>query len=365
MKFKRMKLNNCRNCYNGFKHLLTQTVLCVEASLPSPPTSGRLAAYLLTIEHLMTAEPKSLTLYGWLSIAAAISTIALKSYAYWLTDSVGLLSDALESVINLVAAIIMLIVLSIASRPPDDNHAYGHEKIEYFSSGAEGIMILLAALSISWTAWDRLEQPQALQQLDIGIAISVFASLINLFVAKILISVGRKRQSITLEADGNHLMTDVWTTVGVLLGIAAISVGNHFEASLAFIRQFGQAGWEILDPIIAILVAVNILWAGLQLLRRTIAGLMDAALSIDEQAAIVQVLERFVASDAIAYHAFRTRYAGARRFMSVHILVPGDWTVQQGHDLVETIEINIMALFDNIDIDTHLEPIEDLASWRH
>lgn len=313
----------------------------------------------------MSTEQKSLTIYGWLSIAAAISTIALKSYAYWLTDSIGLLSDAMESLINLVAAVIMLIVLSIASRPPDDGHAYGHEKIEYFSSGAEGIMILLAAFSIGITAWDRLWDPQPLQQLDVGIAISVFASLINLAVARVLISVGKRRNSITLESDGKHLMTDVWTTVGILIGIAAISVANHFEASLAVARQLGMNGWEILDPIIAILVAINIVWAGLQLIRRTISGLMDAALSADEQSAIVAVLEQFAASDDIAYHALRTRYAGARRFMSVHVLVPGHWTVQQGHDLVETIEQQIMALFDNIDIDTHIEPIEDLASWRH
>ena len=313
----------------------------------------------------MSVPPKSLTIYGWLSLTAAIATIALKTYAYWLTDSVGLLSDALESVINLVAAIIMLIVLSIASRPPDNNHAYGHEKIEYFSSGAEGIMILFAAFSIACAAWQRLDAPQALQQLDLGIAISVFASLINLFVAKILIKVGKQQNSITLESDGRHLMTDVWTTVGVLSGITLISVGNHFETSLAFVKQWGLNGWEILDPIIAIIVAINIVWAGLQLLRRTIAGLLDAALPEAEQAEIIKILEAYVASNRIAYHALRTRYAGARRFMSVHVLVPGNWTVQQGHDLVESIELNIMSIFNNIDIDTHIEPIEDLASWRH
>jgi cation diffusion facilitator family transporter len=313
----------------------------------------------------MNTQQKSLTLYAWLSIMAAITTIALKSYAYWLTDSVGLLSDALESLINLVAAVIMLVVLSISARPPDEGHAYGHEKIEYFSSGAEGILILLAAVSISITAWERLWNPQPLQQLGIGIAISVFASLINLVVARILIRVGKRRQSITLESDGKHLMTDVWTTVGILVGIAAISIANHFEASVAVARKLGMNGWEILDPIIAIVVAINIVWAGLQLIRRTASGLMDAALTADEQAAIILVLEQFTAPDDISYHALRTRYAGARRFMSVHLLVPGKWTVQQGHDLVETIEQQIMTLFDNIDIDTHLEPIEDLASWKH
>ena len=310
------------------------------------------------------AQP-SLARYGWLSIAAALATITLKSYAYWLTDSVGLLSDALESLINLVAAVIVLIVLSIAARPPDDDHAYGHDKVEYFSSGAEGVMILLAAFSIAYTAWERLMHPEPLQQLDLGIAISVFASLINLIVARILIRVGRRQQSITLEADGKHLMTDVWTTVGILVGIAIIAVGNHFEATLNLAKQLGMNGWEILDPIIAILVAINIVWAGLQLIRRTIAGLMDAALPEEELAEIIEVLERFAASDHITYHALRTRYAGARRFMSVHVLVPGHWSVQQGHDLLELIEQQIMHKFDNIDIDTHLEPIEDLASWQH
>jgi cation diffusion facilitator family transporter len=313
----------------------------------------------------MNPAQKSLTIYGWLSIAAAVSTIALKTYAYLLTDSVGLLSDALESVINLVAAVIMLIVLHIAAQPPDDGHPYGHEKVEYFSSGAEGVMILLAAVSIGITAWNRLWHPHALQQLDIGIAISIVASLINLVVAKILISVGKRQRSITLESDGKHLMTDVWTTVGILIGIGVIFVANYFETSLAVAKQLGLNDWGILDPIIAILVALNIVWAGLQLIRRTVSGLLDAALSHHEQTKIVEVLEKFVDSDKIAYHALRTRYSGAQRFMSVHILVPGNWTVQQGHDLVELIEQQITTIFDNIDIDTHLEPIEDDASWTH
>lgn len=313
----------------------------------------------------MSSKQKSLTLYGWLSIAAAISTIALKTYAYLLTDSVGLLSDALESIINLVAAIIMLFVLHIAAQPPDEKHPYGHEKIEYFSSGAEGVMILLAALSIGMTAWERLLNPQPLQKLDIGIAISVFASLINFAVAKVLIRAGKKHRSITLESDGKHLMTDVWTTVGILLAIGVIMAANSFPQSLQFAKQLGLNGWEILDPMIAILVALNIVWAGLQLIRRTVSGLMDVALTIEEQVQIISVLEEFSATQGIAYHAFRTRCSGARRFMSVHILVPGNWTVQRGHDLVEEIEQKINTIFNNIDIDTHLEPIEDPASWEH
>ena len=313
----------------------------------------------------MNPESKSLTFYGWLSIMAALSTIALKTYAYYLTNSVGLLSDALESIINLLAAVIMLIVLSIAARPPDDTHAYGHEKVEYFSSGAEGIMILLAAISIGWTAWDRLENVKALEHLDLGISVSVFASLINLMLARVLIRVGKRQQSITLEADGKHLMADVWTTVGVILGIAVISVANHYDADLHFARLIGLKNWEILDPITAFLVALHIIWSGLQLLHRTISGLMDTALPAAEIALIINKLEHFVVSEQITYHALRTRYAGSRRFISVHILVPGNWSVQQGHDLLESIEMSILTLFDNIDIDTHLEPIEDMASWHH
>ncbi len=302
-----------------------------------------------------TQVPHSLTRYAWLSIAAAIATIALKSYAYWLTNSVGLLSDALESLINLVAAIIALIALSIAAKPADNSHPFGHEKIEFFSSGAEGIMILLAAFSIAIVAWERLQNPQAIQQIDIGLSISVFASLINLGVARILIAAGKKHHSITLEADGKHLMTDVWTTAGIIIGIGAI-------AGLQF---FGHEGWEILDPIIAILVAINILWVGIGLMRRTFAGLMDVALSLEEQGRIIAILDDFELKQGIKYHALRTRYAGTQRFMSVHILVPGDWTIQQGHDLLESIETKISNEFTKIDIDTHIEPIEDFTSWLH
>lgn len=310
------------------------------------------------------SKQTSLLFYGWLSIAAAISTIALKTYAYFLTDSVGLLSDALESVINLVAAVIMLFALHIAAQPPDEKHPYGHEKVEYFSSGAEGVMILLAAISIGYTAWERLWNPQSLQQLDIGIAISVLASIINLIVAQILIRAGKKYHSITLESDGKHLMTDVWTTIGILTGIGIIMLANSFEESLNFAREL-DFKWEILDPMLAIFVALNIVLAGLHLIHRTISGLMDAALPANEQSEIIAILEEFVIQHGIAYHALRTRYSGARRFLSVHILVAGNLTVQQGHDLVELIEQRIETIFNNIDIDTHLEPIEDPVSWEH
>ncbi len=281
--------------------------------------------------------------------------MGLKTYAYWLTDSVSLLSDALESLINLVAAVVALLALTMAVKPPDEKHAYGHEKVEYFSSGAEGVMILLAAFSILLTAWERLQHPQLIRQIDIGLAVSFAASLVNLLVARVLIRVGRMRQSITLEADGRHLMTDVWTTAGVIAGIGTI----------AGLEWLGYSGWEILDPIIAMLVAVNIIWAGVGLMRRTFAGLMDVALESGELEKIESILDEYAQWQGIDYHALRTRYAGNRYFMSVHILVPGDWTVQQGHDLLEEIEGKISACFDMIDIDTHLEPIEDLASWDH
>jgi cation diffusion facilitator family transporter len=297
----------------------------------------------------------SLTRYAWLSIAAAISTIALKSYAYWLTNSVGLLSDALESLINLVAAIIALLALTLAAKPPDENHTYGHDKIEYFSCGVEGIMILLAAFSIIIAAWERLQHPQALQQIDVGLIISSIATLINLVVAKVLIKAGKRYQSITLEADGRHLMTDVWTTIGIIAGIG----------TLATLQWLGYEGWEILDPIIAIVVAINILWAGIGLMRRTFAGLMDVALSEEELNTIKTILDIFVDQQGIKYHELRTRYSGSLRFLSVHILVPGEWTVQKGHDLLEQIESEIRSQFERIDIDTHMEPLEDIVSWQH
>ena len=246
-----------------------------------------------------------LTRYAWLSIAAAFSTIALKSYAYWLTNSVGLLSDALESLINLVAAIIALSALTLAAKPADADHAYGHDKIEYFSSGAEGIMILLASLSIAYSAWERLHNPQLIQKLDLGLIISFVATLINLVVAKILITAGKKYHSITLEADGKHLLTDVWTTVGIIAGIG----------TLAILQWLGYEGWEILDPIIAMIVALNILWAGINLIRRAFAGLMDGSLNKDELETIKSVLDSFVQQQGIEYHELRTRYSGSQRFL--------------------------------------------------
>ncbi|MBE7554083.1 MAG: cation transporter [Anaerolineales bacterium] len=289
----------------------------------------------------------SLTRFAWLSIATALVTIGFKLSAYLFTGSVGLLSDALESLVNLVAAIIALVMLTISARPPDEEHAYGHSKAEYFASGAEGTLILVAAVSIVVTAVGRLINPQPLEQVGLGLTVSVIASLINLVTAQVLLRAGRRYNSITLEADAKHLLTDVWTSGGVLVGIGAVVL----------------TGWERLDPIIALLVAVNIIWSGVSLVRRSALGLMDTALPGEDQAAIQQTLERY-RQEGVQFHALRTRSAAARRFVSVHVLVPGTWTVHQGHNLLEQIEADLRSQFQHITVFTHLEPLEDTASWQ-
>jgi cation diffusion facilitator family transporter len=289
----------------------------------------------------------SLTRFAWLSIAAALVTICLKAWAYAITGSVGLLSDALESVVNLAAAVVALIVLIIAARPPDDDHAYGHNKAEYFSSGVEGALIVIAALTIGYTAIDRLINPQPVESVGLGLAISAGASLINLFVARILFLAGRRHRSITLEADAQHLMTDVWTSVGVIIGVAAVAL----------------TGWQWLDPTIALAVAANIIWSGWKLLSRSALGLLDTALPKAERTTVQRILDGYCGREGIAYHALRTRQAGARRFVSVHILVPGGWTVQRGHAVLEQIEHDVCAALPGTTLFTHLEPIDDPISF--
>jgi len=289
--------------------------------------------------------PHSLKKYAWLSIAAALFTIALKGVAWWLTGSVGLLSDALESGVNLAAALMALAMLTVAAQPPDDNHAFGHGKAEYFASAFEGAMILAAAVGIGVTAIERLLHPQPLEQVGVGLVVSVVASLINLGAARILLAAGREHRSITLEADAHHLMTDVWTSVGVVVGVGAVAV----------------TGWLWLDPVLALAVAANIVWTGWQLLRRSASGLMDEALPADQHAAVVAVLEGYRES-GIDYHALRSRQAGARCFVTVHVLVPGAWSVQRGHDLLELIEADIRSALPHASVFTHLEPIEDPVS---
>jgi cation diffusion facilitator family transporter len=293
----------------------------------------------------LSTAPTNLTRFAWLSIAAALLTIALKVAAYFFTGSVGLLSDALESIVNLVAAVMALAMLTIAARPPDELHAFGHSKAEYFSSGIEGALILFAAASIVWTAIPRLISPQPLEQVGLGVGISTLASAVNFGVAQILMRAGREHHSITLEADAHHLMTDVWTSVGVVVGIVAVAL----------------TGWTRLDPIIALVVAANIIWTGINLLRRSTLGLLDTALSGDELAVVKQVLQRFQ-QQGIQYHALRTRQAGSQKFLSVHILVPGDWTVQHGHQLLQAIEAELGAAIAGLHVFTHLEPLNDPAA---
>jgi cation diffusion facilitator family transporter len=288
-----------------------------------------------------------LTRFAWLSIGAAILTIGLKTLAYQLTGSVGLLSDALESGVNLVAAIMALAMLTIAARPPDEEHAFGHGKAEYFSSGVEGALILVAAASITWAAVQRLLNPQPLEDLGIGIALSTAASLINFGVAYVLFRAGRRYESITLEADARHLMTDVLTTAGVLAGLFVVAL----------------TGWLILDPLIAIAVAINIVWSGAGLVRRSILGLMDTAIPAEQQLKIVKILDGH-ATNGVRYHDLRTRQAAAEQFISVHVLVPGKWSVQRGHDLLERIESDIHAALPRALVTTHLEPVEDPAAWE-
>ena len=283
--------------------------------------------------------------YAWLSIAAAIVTILLKGIAWWLTGSVGLLSDALESFVNLAGALMALAMLSLAAEPEDDKHAYGHGKAEYFSSAFEGFLILLAAFSIAYTAIDRFLHPQAIEAVGVGLQVSVVASLINLFAARELLKAGREFNSITLEADAKHLMTDVWTSVGVIIGVGLVWV----------------SGWLWLDPLIALLVALNIVWTGWQLLQRSASGLMDEAIPKEQIEAVEVVLKNY-RQQGLDFHALRTRQAGRHAFITLHVLVPGKWTVQHGHDLVEQIEADIRAVVPFSHLTTHLEPIEDPVS---
>lgn len=287
----------------------------------------------------------SLRRFAWLSIAAAVATIALKALAYLLTGSVGLLSDALESFVNLAGALMALAMLSLAARPPDANHAYGHGKAEYFSSGVEGGLILIAAVSIAVAAVDRLLHPRPLEQLGLGLTISVVASLVNFGVSVVLMRAAKQYDSITLRANAHHLMTDVWTSAGVLVGVGAVAV----------------TGWLWLDPLVALAVAANIVWTGVRIVHASILGLMDTALPAAELAAITAVLDRY-AGDEVRYHALRTRQAGPRRFVSVHVLVPGDWSVMRGHDLLERIEADIREALPLVSVLTHLEPLEDPAA---
>ena len=285
--------------------------------------------------------------YAWLSVAAAVATIGLKALAWWLTGSVGLLSDALESVVNLAAALLALSMLRLAASPPDADHPYGFSKAEYFSAGIEGALIVLAAAGIVWAALPRLIAPQALDMPFAGLTLTVVASGINFAVAKVLLRAGREHHSITLEADGRHLLTDVWTSAGVIVGVALVFV----------------TGWLRLDPLVAIAVALHILWTGFGLVRRSVRGLLDPAISAEDQQEVAKLIAEYSRRYGVSFHALRTRQAGARRFVSFHLLVPDAWTVAQAHQLSEEIEARMRSMVPNAAIFTHIEPISDPASY--
>ena len=291
-------------------------------------------------------QRRLLTRLMLLSVAAGIATIALKTLAWRLTGSTGLLSDALESIVNLVAALVALVVVRWATLPPDEQHMYGHEKAEYFSAGVEGGLILVAAFSIGWIAVRRLLHPLPLEDVSVGLAVSAAASVINLLVGATLIRAGRRHRSITVEADGRHLLTDVWTSVGVIAGIAIV----------------GLTGWRWLDPLIALAVAANIVITGITLVRRSSGGLLDHALSSAEQTALDAALEPY-RSEGIVFHAIRNRQSGRRSFVSMHVLIPGRWTVQQGHELLERVEADVRATLPHTAVFTHIEPFEDPTSF--
>lgn len=295
----------------------------------------------------MQAEAvRSPTFYAWLSLATSLVTLALKFLAYYYTGSVGLLSDAVETFVNIFAALVALGVLTYSAAKPDREHNFGHEKAQYFSSGIEGALIFVAAGAIVWIAVPRLFAPQPIEQVGLGIALSVAAAAANAACAFVMLRAARVHRSITLEADAKHLLTDVWTTAGVLVGVVLVSA----------------TGWLVLDPLIAIAVAFQIVWTGWTLMQRSFQGLMDRAIPDDDRAAIIGVLET-LKERGCDYHALRTRVAGAKSFVDVHILVPGKMSVQQGHDLVEKLENEIRLRLPHVEVLTHLEPLEDPRSW--
>jgi len=285
--------------------------------------------------------------FAALSIVAALVTIALKVLAWWLTDSVGLLSDAIEGTINIVGATVALAMISVAARPPDEDHAFGYTKAEYFSSGLEGTLILIAALAIGYAAVDRLITPRPLEHVGAGLVVSAGAALINYVVARQLYQAGHHYRSIALEADARHLMTDVWTSVGVIAGVAAVWL----------------TGWERLDPLIALAVAANIVWSGYKLMQRSVHGLLDRALPPEQMRALDDALKRYRAR-GIEFHALRTRQAGARSFVTLHVLVPAEWTVAQGHSLAHEVELDIRAALPDAAVLTHVEPLGHPESYQ-
>lgn len=289
----------------------------------------------------------SLRLYMFLAIGAALVTMVVKFIGYFLTGSVGLFSDAAESVVNLVAALVGLWAITLAARPADEDHAYGHTKSEYFSSGVEGALILVAALIIAVQAIPRLLHPEPIQQAFLGLTFSVFGTLINGVLGWFMLRQGKKQRSIALEADAHHLFADVVTTAGVLVGVLLVALTK----------------WYILDPLVALLVALNIIWTGVKLLRKTGLGLLDTVLPQEDIRAVNEILEAYQKQD-ITFHAVRSRMAGRRRFVSFHVIVPGQWTVLKGHSMCEEIERAIREALPDSTVFTHLEPKEDPVTFQ-
>ena len=307
---------------------------------------------MTTIPDISEAPPRhrppdDLSRFAWLSIAAAAVTILLKTLAWRITGSVGLLSDAAESLVNLVAAIIALVALKVSIRPPDKNHPFGHSKAEYFSAGAEGMMIFIAAAVIMYTAVQRFIHPRPIEDVGIGLLVSVLASVVNGLVAWVLLKNGRQRRSMTLIADGKHMLTDVWTPAGDLVGVGLVWL----------------TGWQRLDPIVAFAVGVNILVTGAKLVGQSGTALLDVSLPKEDNEAIRDFLDAH-SNDHVKFHAVRTREAGYRRFLEFHMLVPGSWTVKQGHDAMEDLIDEILDEWPEMRVSGHLEPIEDPRSYE-
>lgn len=288
----------------------------------------------------------SLVRYAWLSVGAAVATILLKFSAFFITGSVGLLSDALEGIVNLVAAFVALITIKVVEQPPDATHEYGHDKAGYFSAGIEGTLIVVAAITILVTGVNRLLHPQAIEQGFIGLVIAGLAAVVNLFVGQVLVRTGKKHRSITLEADGHHLLSDVWSSAGVIIGVGLAIV----------------TGIEWLDPVVALLVGLKIGWEGAKILKRSLAGLMDATIPADERAILEDILNQYQEREGIEWHGLRTRQSGARSFIDVHVLTPPDWTVQRAHDLSEALEQDIAERLEGVAVHTHIEPLGDPAA---
>jgi cation diffusion facilitator family transporter len=301
----------------------------------------------MQVKKKSTYDRLALTRFAWLSIAAACATIFMKVSAYLITDSVGLLSDAIESFVNLAGAVMALRMLIFAAQPADEKHPFGHSKAEYFSSVVEGILILVAAAGIAYTAIDRIIHPRLLEQVGIGAIVCAAASVINYVVARVLMKAAKANNSITLEADSHHLMTDVWTSAGVIAGVGLAELTK----------------WSMIDPIVALLVAANIVWTGVGLVRRSVDGLMDVVLPEGEQALIEKVMAKYRKKGS-EFHELRTRQSASHRYISVHMLVPGSWAVHDAHHLAEDFESEILAMLGNALITTHVEPIDDDNSFH-